>query len=227
MLACAGREAVRAGASVGRSAHRADCPAVLGPADLPPNSLRSMRSLRSHTGGKHVDDARFARGRQALCASAPHRRASAHRLPPWVMADYLKSSRTISDGPLDAGNCDQVASSGPANHGPRRLGRRLGAPVERRGAQAWSPARVSAPRRPSRRRCLSAANAVSEASSAAGTAGRAPQGSRPAGPAAPPKRPDACRVGARTTSRTTSRTAPCRGSRDRSQARSPADHTKN
>ncbi len=191
LAALAGREAVRAGASVGRSAYQADCPAVLGHADLPPNSLRSLRSLRSNSGGKHVDVARCARSRHALRASAPHRRASTHHLPPRVLVGKLVVRRIVTARGLP--KTDHTSTG----HDPRRLGRRLRAPVERRGAQAWSPARASAPPHPTRRRCLSAANAVSEASSAAGTPGRAPQGSRPKGPAAPPKRPGACRAGAR------------------------------
>jgi hypothetical protein len=191
LTAGAGREAVRAGASVGRSAFQADCPAVLGPADLPPNSLRSLRSLRSNSGGKDVDEARCARGRHALRSSAPHRRASTHHLPPRVWSGFWMRRRSVSS------NRNRVAFANSAPHSPRRLGRRLGAPVECRGAQAWSPARASAPCHPSRRRCLSGAPCGRAASSAAGTPGRAPQGSRPKGPAAPPKRPGACRVDAR------------------------------
>lgn len=188
------REAVRAGASVGRSAYQADCPAVLGPADLPPNSLRSLRSLRSNSGGKHVDVARCARGRHALRSLAPHRRASTHHLPPRVLTGMPEVCRTLSGrGPLKTDHPSTRKDSW-------RLGRRLGAPVERRGAQAWSPARASALRHPSRRCCLSGAPGGRAASSAAGTPGRAPQGSRPKGPAAPPKRPGACRSGARSAS---------------------------
>ena len=90
------REAVRAGASVSRSAFQADCPAVLGPADLPPNSLRSLRSLRSDSGGKMVDVARCARGRHALRASAPHRRASTHHLSPRVLVGMLVVRRIFT-----------------------------------------------------------------------------------------------------------------------------------
>ena len=185
------REAVRASASVGRSAFQADCPAVLGHADLPPNSLRSLRSLRSNSGGKHVDVARCARGRHALRSLAPHRRASTHHLPPRVLVGHRNSRQSVS------GDRYRTARVKAATHSPRRLGRRLGAPVERRGAQAWSPARASALCHPSRRRCLSGAPGGRAASSAAGTPGRAPLGSRPKGPAAPPKRPGACRADAR------------------------------
>ena len=194
VTAGAEREPVRSGASVSRSALQADCPAVLGPADLPPNSLRSLRSLRSNSGGKHVDVARCARGRHALRASAPHRRASTHHLSPRVLVGMLVVRRIFTALGL------QKTDRASTRHAPRRLGRRLGAPVERRGAQGWSPARASAPRQPSRRRCLSGAPAGRAASSAAGTPGRAPQGSRPKGPAAPPKRPGACRAGARSAS---------------------------
>jgi len=191
VMAYAGREAVRSGASVGRSAPWADCPAVLGRADLPPNSLRSLRSLRSDTGGKHEDEARCARGLRTLRSSATHRRTRAHRLPPRVCTG-LRQGGAGSAGPR------APTGNGSARQGPRRLGRRLGAPVGRRGAQAWSPARGCAHPPQTRRRCLSGAPAGRAASSAARTPDRAPQGSRPKGPAAPPKRPGACRAGART-----------------------------
>ena len=178
----------RFGESVGLSGR---LPCVLGPADLPPNSLRSLRSLRSNSGGKHVDVARCARGRHALRSSAPHRRASTHHLPPRVLVGHRNSRPSVS------GDRYRTVRVKAATHSPRRLGRRMGAPVERRGAQAWSPARASALRHPSRRRCLSGAPCGRAASSAAGTPGRAPQGSRPKGSAAPPKRPGACRADAR------------------------------
>ncbi len=82
-LLCAPRLAqqrcVRAGrsASLERSALRSDCPAMLGLAAPPPNSLRSLCSLRSNSRGESVVDPRFARGPQALRFSALQRRAAA------------------------------------------------------------------------------------------------------------------------------------------------------
>ena len=64
------------GASLWRSgAERADCLAVRGLAPASPNSLRSLRSLRSDSGDGH-DHERASRWAQALCSSAPQRRAA-------------------------------------------------------------------------------------------------------------------------------------------------------
>jgi hypothetical protein len=174
-----GREAMRGGASAGRPAQRAGCPAVLGLQAPTPNSLRALRPLRSDSGVESALDARCARGPEALCASATLRRAAAHHLPPWA-----------SDiGAPSFGACPHPLS--------RWLDRRRGAPVERRGAQGSGPARASALRPHARRRCLSAAPGGRGASSAAGARTRAPQGSRPYRPAAPPKRRGACQATAR------------------------------
>jgi len=57
-MSCARRLGRRLVASVARPARRAGFPAVLGLQSPPPNSLRSLRSLRSDTGGEMVDGAR-------------------------------------------------------------------------------------------------------------------------------------------------------------------------
>jgi hypothetical protein len=49
----------------------ADCSAVLGFWGLAPNSLRSLRSLRSDSRAKSVDEACCARGPKPLCSSTP------------------------------------------------------------------------------------------------------------------------------------------------------------
>jgi hypothetical protein len=172
------REAVRCGALAGRPAHRAGCPAVLGLQAPTPNSLRARWALRSNSGVESALEARCARGPEPLRASATLRRAAAHHLPPWTNG--------VRESP---GACPHLLS--------RWLGRRCGAPVERRGARGSGPARASALRPHARRRCLSAAPSGRGASSAAGARTRAPQGSRPCGPAAPPKRRGDCQATAR------------------------------
>jgi hypothetical protein len=173
-----GREAMRVGALAGRPAHRAGCPAVLGLQAPTPNSLRARWALRSNSGVESALEARCARGPEPLRSSATLRRVAAHHLPPWDSG--IRGSSEACAHPLS-----------------RWLGRRRGAPVERRGAQGSGPARASALRPHARRRCLSAAPCGREASSAAGARPRAPQGSRPGGPAAPPKRRGDCQATAR------------------------------
>jgi hypothetical protein len=72
---------VRCGASAGRPAHGAGCPAVLGIEAPPSNSLRARWALRSHSDGELVHEARCARGPRPLRSSATLRRAAAHHLP--------------------------------------------------------------------------------------------------------------------------------------------------
>lgn len=181
-----GREATRGSASAGRPAQWAGCPAVLGLQAPTPNSLRALRSLRSDNGVESVEVARCARGPEPLRASATRRRAATHHLPPWGAWASAAYKATM------AGRFGLLALVCT-----RWLGRRCGAPVERRGAQASGTARASALRHQSRRRCLSAAPSGREASSAAGARSRAPQGSQPSGLAAPPKRSSACQATAR------------------------------
>ncbi len=76
------RAAAGCGAYPRRPSLRSGFPAVLGPAAPPPNSLRSLRSLRSNTCGESEVDPRCARGPRALCSSAPPMRATASPSPP-------------------------------------------------------------------------------------------------------------------------------------------------
>jgi hypothetical protein len=57
-MSCARQLGSRLVASVERPARRAGCPAMLDLQSPPPNSLRSLRSLRSDNGGEMVDEAR-------------------------------------------------------------------------------------------------------------------------------------------------------------------------
>jgi len=76
------RAQARCGASLWRSgAERADCLAVLGLAAASRNPLRSLRSLCSDN-RDGSDDERAARWLQALCSSAPQRRAAPGPRPP-------------------------------------------------------------------------------------------------------------------------------------------------
>jgi hypothetical protein len=75
------REAACRGASTGRPARRAGCPAVLGIEAPPSNSLRALQALRSNNDGESVHEARCARGPQPLRSSATLRRAATHHLP--------------------------------------------------------------------------------------------------------------------------------------------------
>jgi hypothetical protein len=181
-----GREAMRGSASAGRPARRAGCPAVLGLQAPTPNSLRAPRALRSNSGVESALEARCARGPEALRASATRRRTATHHLPPWGSGAGVRQCSTAI-WPLDTQAWDAS----------RWLGRRCGAPVERRGAQGSGTARASALRHQTRRRCLSGAPGGREASSAAGARSRAPQGSQPCGLAASPKRRSACQATAR------------------------------
>lgn len=150
-------EAVRCGASAGRPAHGAGCPAVLGIEAPPSNSLRARWARRSHSDGESVHKARCARGPRPLRSSATLRRAAAHHLPPRGLmqggnartqcvrkhsglATYSSPSRERGPGGGDVGS------------GEKRSGRV--------GARSAHP-------RLTRRRCLSAAAQGREASSTA------------------------------------------------------------
>ena len=168
--------------SVERPAPWAGCPVVLAPESPPPNSLRARRALRSDSGGEMDDKARLrARDSRPALLGAPQARPSACRAdadcgsPPSPARSGIGRRRLI-------GGC----SGGRPRHGAGggACWCACGAP---RSAGHADRAR-SAPRPHACRRCLSAANAVSEASSAAGRRDRAPQGSRPDGPTALPKR---------------------------------------
>jgi hypothetical protein len=143
----------RAGASrlpLERSSLRDDCAAVLGAGVAPPNSLRSLRSLRSDSRGESVHEARCARRPRPLRSSPFHR-----------------SPRQPHPAPGAGSHRGWRAACGP------RLGHSAWGGARRR---AWaSPrstaslaARDSAHRHLTRGGCPSAANAVSEASSATG-----------------------------------------------------------
>jgi len=82
------------GASRRRPALRAGCPAMLGLAAPAPNSLRSLRSLRSDSVAESEDNSRCARGRKP-CASRRLRgapRACPHA--PLLLHQWVGSSRT-------------------------------------------------------------------------------------------------------------------------------------
>ena len=119
-------------ASLWRSgAERADCLAVRGLAAASPNSLRSLRSLRSDSGDEHVDE-RAARWPQALCSSAPQRRAARGPRRPWQPGHGWAQRRGPGSGP--------ASGPGPRSHAHRTPsvaagGARRGRFLARRGAQ--------------------------------------------------------------------------------------------
>ena len=159
----------RPGLRVGRSVLRTDCAALLGLAAPLRNSLRALRALRSDNRSESVLEARCARGPQALCCSPPSDIAPAGpRLP--------RAGFRCSGGGVPTSSLQGSARVGGGAH--RR----------RRAAQGLGPARVSALRELTRRRCLSAESEANAASSAPGPQDRAAQRSRRAAPTADAKR---------------------------------------
>ena len=150
-------EAVRCGASAGRPARWAGCPAALGVEAPPSNSLRALRALRSNNDGESVHDARCARRPQPLRSSATLRRAATHHLPP----------RGLMQGGKARTQCVRKHSGLATYSGPSRRrgpgGRDVGSGEKRSGRVG---ARSAHPRL-TRRRCLSAAAQGREASSTA------------------------------------------------------------
>jgi len=151
------------GASRRRPARCAGFPAMLGLMAPSPNSLRSLRSLRSNSGAESVMEARCARGHEP-CAS--------RRLPG---APRPARTRLCCCGSGFPRREHRSVAAGGA-----RWGRFLG----RRGAQAWG--------RRAQRASLSDSPHLferserSERSELCGaTPGRAPQRSRRAAPTAP------------------------------------------
>ena len=142
------------GASACRSAHKADCPAVLGSKAPRQNSLRSRRSLRSDNCREHVDEARCARGPHPLRSSATRRRATAHPRPP---------TRTHGGAPRARMQRAIRAPSRPSQQQRGSVRGAFGSGEKRRGGVG---ARSAHPRL-TRRSCLSAAPWGREASSAA------------------------------------------------------------
>jgi hypothetical protein len=140
------REAVRCGASAGRPARWAGCPAALGVEAPPSNSLRARWALRSDSDGELVHEARCARGPRPLRSSATLRRAAAHHLPP------RGTSKTFRYGPIPSPSRQRGPGRGAVGGGEKRSGR-----VSARSAH---PGLI-------RRRCPSAAAQGREASSTA------------------------------------------------------------
>ena len=169
------REAVRCGASAGRPAHGAGCPAVLGVEAPPSNSLRSRWALRSDSDGESVHEARCARGPRPLRSSATLRRAATHHLPPRGAPLLARTARRHNVvGSRDrmpalglalvraSDLAPEVAPLGPSRQrGPG--GRAVGGGEKRSGRVG---ARSAHPKL-TRRRCLSAALCEREASSTA------------------------------------------------------------
>ena len=89
-----------------------------------PNSLRSLRSLRSHSGAEFVDEARSRARPRALRSSAPPRRAA-----PRAHA----ASRDRRALRRRAGSCGRTPPTVALAAGDTRCGRT----VWRRAAQAW------------------------------------------------------------------------------------------
>jgi len=147
-------EAVRCGASAGRPARWAGCPAALGVEAPPSNSLRALRALRSNNDGESVHEARCARRPQPLRSSATLRRAATHHLPPRGLIrvhicgkqlEQSKSGATICSGP----SRQRGPAGGDLGSGEKHSGRV--------GARSAHP-------RLTRRRCLSVAAKGREAS---------------------------------------------------------------
>jgi hypothetical protein len=151
------RKAVRCGASAGRPAHGAGCPAVLGVEAPPSNSLRARWALRSDSDGELVHEARCARGPRPLRSSATLRRAATHHLPP----------RGLPQGRAAGPHTMRIPTvTGARPHPSRRRGpggRDVGSGEKRSGRVG---ARSAHPKL-TRRRCLSGAAKGREASSTA------------------------------------------------------------
>ena len=177
-----------------RSSLRDDCAAVLGTGVAPPNSLRSLRSLRSDSRGESVHEARSRAPTPALRSSPrprePPPRTAHHEAPKRSATPRfgIRSTRirhTPTAALLAYDRCLCTPPSSPARARAGGGGCAWGGAEARR---ACGRAR-SAHRQLTRGRCPSAANAVSEASSATGPQDRAPQGSRRAAATADVARP--------------------------------------
>ena len=167
----------------------------------PPNSLRSLRSLRSNNRGESEDEARSRAPTPALRFWL--RLTSAARLLPCAATSLSSPQKS----PLPGTACRSATTELGPPHGIRRcLGKGAcgQAAARLRGAEkrrARGRAR-SALRLLTRRSCLNAANEVSVVSFATGPRDRASQGSRSAAQTASPKR---CGLPARAIARTNGR----------------------
>ena len=188
------REAVRCGASAGRPAQRAGCPAVLGVEAPPSNSLRALRALRSNNDGESVHEARCARRPQPLRSSATLRRAATHHLPPRGLPQGRAAGPHTMRIPTVTGARPHPSrrrgpGGGDVGSGEKRSGRV--------GARSAHPGLI-------RRRCPSAAVQGREASSTArpgrehrsgvGRTADRPRRPRPQAPAAARQTPKAQQI---------------------------------
>ncbi len=146
------REALCRGASAGRPAREAGCPAVLGIEAPPSNSLRALQALRSDSDDESVQEARCARGPQALRSSATLRRAATHHLPPRGLMQGSKARTLTGMGTCSGPSRQRGPGGGDVGGGEKRSGRV--------GARSALP-------RLTRRRCLSEAAQGRGASSTA------------------------------------------------------------
>jgi len=145
---------------------------------VPRNSLRALRALRSDRRGKNDHEARCAR--RPRCCVPRHRTNRPCRVPPAARVAWECAWEFLF----------RVPRAPPR----RRCGAGRDAPAGRRGGQQPGPARASAPRGLTRRRCPNAArdSARSELCAvalAASTAGQSAQ------PTASPKRRGLSRTG--------------------------------